>query len=68
MNSASLKSSDRLRRVDKFLSDLRPHTTMEIIKGASVCAVNSIIAELRANGRKIHCHQHKRVWYYRRVR
>jgi hypothetical protein len=68
MNAANLKSSDRLRRVDKFLADRRPHSTMEIIQGASVCAVNSIISELRANGRTINTHRHNNVWYHRRVR
>lgn len=68
MNAASLKKSERLKRVDKFLADCRPHTTLEIVQGANVCAVNSIVAELRANGRTINCHRHKDKWFYRRVR
>lgn len=68
MKSARLSSSERLQRVDKFLSDRRPHTTREIAQAAQVCAVNSIISELRDNGRTINCHRHKDRWYYRRVR
>ena len=68
MNAANIKTSERLQRVDNFLSDLRPHSTLDIVQGAKVCAVNSIISELRAAGRKINCHRHKRVWYYRRVK
>lgn len=67
MHSANLESSKRLQRVDELLSDLRPRSTLEIIQQAGVCAVNSIISELRRNGRTINCHQHNRVFYYRRV-
>lgn len=67
MNAANLSTSERLQRVDSFLADLRPHSTLEIIQGAGVCAVNSVVAELRQAGRVINCHRHKRVWYYRRV-
>ena len=67
MNSANLKTSARLKRVDALLSDCMPRTTMQIIQGANVCAVNSIIAELRDNGRKINCHRHEGKFYYRRV-
>lgn len=68
MNSAKLNSSDRLKRVLKFLSDRRPHTTKEIMQGADVCAVNSCISELRANGKTINCHRHEDKWFYRLVR
>lgn len=68
MNAANLKKSARLQRVDEFLSDRRPHTTRDIIRGADVCAVNSCIAELRANGRQINGHWHEGKFYYRRVR
>lgn len=64
MHAASIEKSDRLRRVDALLADGLPHSTMEIIENAHVCAVNSIIAELRANGRDIHCNQVDRVWFY----
>jgi hypothetical protein len=68
MHAAKLKNSPRLQRVDKFLSDLRPHTTRDIIRGADVCAVNSCVAELRANGRTINGHWHDGKFYYRRVK
>jgi hypothetical protein len=67
MNAANLKTSERPQRVDKFLSDRQPHSTLEIIQGAGVCAVNSIIAELRASGRQINCNREGNVWSYRRV-
>jgi hypothetical protein len=67
VNSANLQTSDRLQRVDSLLADCMPRTTMQIVQGANVCAVNSIIAELRANGRKINCHRHDGKFYYRRV-
>ena len=49
MNHASM-ASPRLRRVQNLLSDGRERTTLEIIREAQVCAVNSVIAELRENG------------------
>lgn len=55
MHHATLKTSPRLRRVYALLSDGGPHTTREIIQEAGVCAVNSIIAELRANDINIDC-------------
>lgn len=54
MHNAKLQNSDRLRRVLNLL--LRgPHTTLEIVREAQVCAVNSIISELRANGIPVDC-------------
>lgn len=55
MHNAKLENSERLQRVLRFLSDGRPRSTREIIHGAGVCAVNSIISELRANGLEITC-------------
>jgi hypothetical protein len=50
MNYARLESSPRLQRTLKFLRrNRRWVSTREIIHGADVCAVNSIISELRAN-------------------
>lgn len=54
---AKIESSDRLRRVLAVLSDGQPHSTLEIIAYARVCAVNSCIAELRMNGFQIECRQ-----------
>ena len=68
MNAATLSKSDRLQRVKKFLADHKPHSTLEIVKKANVCAVNSIVSELRANGVPIHCQRRGDRWYYRMER
>ena len=65
MNAANLKHSDRLQRVATLLKSGRPYSTMEIIRKAQVCAVNSIVAELRANGMDIVCNRLGNVWMYR---
>jgi hypothetical protein len=64
MHSARLDHSDRLQRVAALLADGREYSTLEIIEQARVCAVNSIIAELRANGIAIHCRRVGDVWFY----
>ncbi len=64
MNAAQIENSDRLKRVDTLLSDGKKHSTMDIVQGARVCAVNSIIAELRENGRVIDCEREGNTWYY----
>lgn len=64
MHSARLDKSQRLQRVLKVLSDTKPHTTRDIIRKASVCAVNSIISELRDNGFKIECQRIGDKWFY----
>jgi len=68
MHAANIKKSDRLKRVASLLRDRKEYTTMDIIKGAGVCAVNSIISELRANGWEIDCTRRMDVWYYKLVR
>ena len=57
MHAARIDKSARLQRVLKLLRYKIPYrfTTLEIIKRAKVCAVNSIISELRANGYEIDC-------------
>jgi hypothetical protein len=65
MKAAKLETSDRLRRVARVLADGCEHTTYEIVHAAQVCAVNSIIAELRANGLRIACARRADRWYYR---
>lgn len=55
MNAAKLEKSPRLQRVYEALQKHGPLTTMQIIQTAKVCAVNSIIAELRANQIPIDC-------------
>ena len=56
MHAARLSESPRLQRV---LDALRRHpkglTTRGLILEADVCAVNSIAAELRANGIAVSC-------------
>lgn len=64
MKYAKLENSERLQRVNNLLSDGKPHTTRDIIRKAHVCAVNSIIGELRLNGIEIQCQQKGRKWYY----
>lgn len=68
MNAAKLSKSARLQRVAAILQDGAEHSTMEIIERAHVCAVNSIVAELRANGRTIHCQRRGNAWFYRMPR
>jgi len=65
MNSARVEKSYRLQRVISFLSDKKPHSTRDIMTGAYVCAVNSCISELRANGYDIDCRRKNKVWIYR---
>ena len=65
MHAASLSRSERLQRVVKFLSDGRDHSTMDIVNGAQVMAVNSAAAELRQQGFVIDCHRRGDVWFYR---
>lgn len=49
MHAAAL-DSPRLQRVLAVLRDGREHSTREIVLAADVCAVNSIVAELRTHG------------------
>ena len=71
MHAARLDRSPRLRRVHALLADGVERSTLDIVTGARVCAVNSCIAELRANGAAIDCRQDRdpdtgaRVWLYR---
>ena len=65
IHSARLSRSPRLRRVFSALCDGREHTTLDLIREANVCAVNSIISELRRNGLVIRCHREGDVWRYR---
>lgn len=73
MNHAGLKTSPRLQRLHRFLSDGAEHSTMDCVMGAHVCAVNAAISELRANGAEIECRQtvddnRTRVFLYRMTR
>lgn len=64
MNAAKIDKSERLQRVDNLLATGKKFSTLEIVKYAEVCAVNSVISELRANGRDIKCERKGDVWYY----
>ena len=64
MNYAKIKTSDRLRRVLKVLKDRKLHSTRDLIRDAHVCAVNSIVSELRMNGQRIICKRIGHVWFY----
>ncbi len=55
MHYARVEKSERLQRVLALLADGGWHSTLDIIIGAGVCAVNSCISELRANGYSIFC-------------
>ncbi|GAB4112864.1 MAG: hypothetical protein Fur0019_19280 [Tibeticola sp.] len=65
MKAARIEASERLQRVLALLEDEREHTTLDIVIGAGVCAVNSCVAELRANGYDIACRRQGDVWLYR---
>jgi len=65
MNAASIEKSDRLNRVLNLLSRGGEFTTLDIIQSANVCAVNSIIAELRQNGLDINCQRRGDEWFYK---
>jgi hypothetical protein len=54
MNHASLNKSPRLQRVYNALIT-GPKTTKELIEITGSCAINSIAAELRAQGVPVAC-------------
>lgn len=68
MHAASITSSERLQRVLAVLEDGEEHTTYEILHQAQVCAVNSIVAELRTNGYHIDCRRRADRFYYQLVK
>lgn len=69
MHAARIDQSPRLQRVAELLSDGRWYSTLDIIVGAGVCAVNSCVAELRANGLAIECRRvGKERFEYRLIR
>ncbi len=73
MHAARIERSARLQRVLAVLDGGGWHSTMDIVREAGVCAVNSCISELRDNGKDITCRQVTeppllgggRVWEYR---
>ena len=68
MKAAKISKSARLQNVWWVLQDGGWWSTMDIIQLANVCAVNSCISELRANGKQIICQRRGDVWYYRRAK
>jgi len=52
---ALYQNSERLQKLLVFMLDGKPHTTMEIINGAGICAVSSAACELRENGFGCYC-------------
>ena len=64
MNYAKLNNSPRLIRVWGYLTDREPHSTRDIMLKANVCAVNSCVSELRANGFDISCNRKGKIWWY----
>lgn len=58
-HAALLENSERLQKVAKFLGDKKTYTTLEIQLACQVCAVGSIVSELRdpKNGFVIICKQ-----------
>lgn len=65
MNSASIDRSKRLQRVRDLLKTGKEYSTMQIVQKAKVCAVNSIVAELRDNGMDIECRRSNGLFLYR---
>jgi len=55
MHSAKLENSKRLQRVYNLLKSGHAYTTLQIQRAARVCAVNSIVSEIRDNGYDITC-------------
>ncbi|MCZ4258646.1 hypothetical protein O4H53_24155 [Sulfitobacter sp. G21635-S1] len=69
MHHGRLSSSPRLQRALRALQAANGEiSTRELAERAEICAVNSTIAELRANGAEINCRQEvkdgKRRFYY----
>lgn len=47
---AKIDESERLQRAHRLLCDGAWHSTRDIMRAADVCAVNTVITELRCNG------------------
>lgn len=52
---AKLHNSPRLQRLHALLKGGTAYTTLEIMRKAKICAVNSAVCELRRNGFDIDC-------------
>lgn len=67
MHYAKIENSERLQRALKLLKKGGRYTTRQIIRKAHVCAVNSVIDEIRENGYNVPCKREKNIWYYELV-
>lgn len=75
MKHRKLDKNANLQKVFRYLRIARGRgdgtaTTRDIITATGICAVNSVIGELRENGCEISCKQRvdvdgKRHWHYR---
>ena len=65
MHHATLAHSKRLQRTLRVLCDGQEHSTRDLIRAADVCAVNSIISELRCNGIRVRSCVKSGIWFYR---
>jgi len=65
MRYAKVENSERLQRTLAVLKDGCEHTTRDLIQEAHICAVNSCVAELNAQGYVIVCRRSGDRWYYR---
>jgi hypothetical protein len=61
---AKFENSVRLQRMLDYLLDGKKHSTLDIILGANVCAVNSAACELRENGFDISCQATRPAFYW----
>jgi len=58
MHHASLHKSPRLRRTLKVLQQAKGEvSTLDLSRKANICAVSTVVAELRENGAEIICRQ-----------
>lgn len=63
MNAAPF-TAPRLQRCYAALREYGELSTLDLIRIANICAVNSVVAELRANGININCRRDKGRWLY----
>jgi len=61
---AMYQNSERLQRFLMLMLDGRERSTMEIIRGADICAVSSAACELRENGFRCECIKKTSPAYY----
>lgn len=67
IHAANADTSKRPLRVLGVLADRKKHSTLSIISRARVCAVSSIVSELRSSGHRIDCERvgfKNPVWSY----